>query len=249
MPVQAHHLVGGAHHQVQVMGDHQHAAAVAFAQRADQPVQRRLAGDIHTLHRLVEHQQFGLAQQGARQQYALQLAAGDLLQRVVEHVGRADFFQRGPRHGGADARHQAQETLHAERQGGVHLQFLRHVADSQFRSAPDLAAVRLQQAQHDTNQGGLAGAVGANQRDDFARSHAQVHRVQGVLAVEAHADPAQAQQVIAHAASWQRAHRPTTSTVSVSTRKPTLRAPAIIASLMAACSSSMAVRHSRQIRN
>ncbi|MNC53382.1 hypothetical protein D3C75_1027870 [compost metagenome] len=128
--VQAHHLVGGAHHQVQVVGDHQHAAAVALAQAADQPVQLGLAGDVDALHRLVEHQQFRLAQQGAGQQHALQLAAGDALQRTVDHLGGADFAERRQGAGAVDAGDQAQEAQHRQRQGRLDVQLLRHVADA-----------------------------------------------------------------------------------------------------------------------
>ena len=71
VPIQADHLVGGAHHQVQVVGHHQHAAAMALAQLADQPVQLALAVDVDALHGFVEHQQFGLAEQGAGQQHPL----------------------------------------------------------------------------------------------------------------------------------------------------------------------------------
>ena len=51
--VEAHHLVSGAHDQVQVVRDHQHAAAVAVAQACDQAVQLGLAGDIDALHGLI----------------------------------------------------------------------------------------------------------------------------------------------------------------------------------------------------
>ena len=60
--VEAHHLVGGAHHQVQVVGNHQHAAAVAVAQACNQAIQLGLPGDINALYRFVEHQQFRFAQ-------------------------------------------------------------------------------------------------------------------------------------------------------------------------------------------
>ena len=57
MAIQADHLVGGAHHQVQVVRDHQYAAAMAVAQLSDQAVQLGLAGDVDALHRLIQHQQ------------------------------------------------------------------------------------------------------------------------------------------------------------------------------------------------
>src|SRR3990167_8074352 len=240
MPVEADHLVGGAHHQVQVVRDHQHAATMAVAQLGDQAVQLGLAADVDALHRLVEHQQLRLAQQGAGQQHALQFAAGNALQGAVDHLAGADFRQRRLSAGAIDAGHQAQKTQHAEGQGGIDMQFLRHIADAQFRVAPDAAAIRLEQAEHGAHQGGLAGTVGADQGDDLAGFDAQLHILQHALAAEADANPVEANQRIAHAASWQPAQRPTTSTVCPSTTKPTLCAPLTIAALIAACSSSMA---------
>ena len=79
MAIQADHLVGGAHHQVQIVGDHQHPAAITITQLGDQPLQLGLTGDIDALYRLIEYQQFGLAQQRTGQQHALQLAARDAL--------------------------------------------------------------------------------------------------------------------------------------------------------------------------
>ena len=47
MTVQADHLIGGAHHQMQVMRHHQDAAAITVThQLGDQSVQLGLAGDI-----------------------------------------------------------------------------------------------------------------------------------------------------------------------------------------------------------
>lgn len=54
--IQANHLVGGAHHQVQIVGNHQHAATVTVAQTRDQAVQVGLTRHIDALHRFIEHQ-------------------------------------------------------------------------------------------------------------------------------------------------------------------------------------------------
>ncbi|PNG62028.1 hypothetical protein SC81_23220, partial [Vibrio vulnificus] len=67
-----------------------------------------------------------------------------------------------------DPGYQAEEAQYAERQGGVDVEFLRHVADGKPRPSPALADVRLEQAEHAAYQGGLAGAVGADQGDDLA---------------------------------------------------------------------------------
>ncbi|MNJ63997.1 hypothetical protein D3C77_599300 [compost metagenome] len=59
--IKAHHLVSGAHYQVQVVRNHQHAATMAIAQTCDQAIKLCLAGNIDALHRLIKHQQFRLA--------------------------------------------------------------------------------------------------------------------------------------------------------------------------------------------
>ena len=46
MPVEAEHVVGLAHHQVQVVTDHQHREAMPAAQPGDQLEQRGLADDV-----------------------------------------------------------------------------------------------------------------------------------------------------------------------------------------------------------
>lgn len=94
------------------------------------------------------------------------------------------------------------------------------------------AALRGQQAHDGVQQRGLAGAVGADQGDDFAGLHAQLHILQHRLSAEADANVLQANQRVAHAATWQLAHRPTISTVWLSTLKPTLAALRTMAALM-----------------
>ncbi|MNI90808.1 hypothetical protein D3C73_1483790 [compost metagenome] len=56
MAIQANHLVGSAHHQVQIVGDHQHAAAVTVSQAGDQAIEFGLTRHVDPLYRFVEHQ-------------------------------------------------------------------------------------------------------------------------------------------------------------------------------------------------
>ena len=84
MTVQADHVVGCAHHDLQVVADHQDGAAVARAHRFDAGIERRRRGLVQPRRRLVEDQQVGPVQQRARQEHALKLPArqaGDLLAR------------------------------------------------------------------------------------------------------------------------------------------------------------------------
>src|SRR5690606_29343023 len=63
VPVQTDHGVGGRHHQMQVVGHHQHTATVTVPQPGDQLVEFDLTVHIDPLHRLVQHQQVRFAQQ------------------------------------------------------------------------------------------------------------------------------------------------------------------------------------------
>ncbi|MNT73774.1 hypothetical protein D3C72_2125200 [compost metagenome] len=73
--------------------------------------------------------------------------------------------------------------------------------------------MRLEQAEHHAHQGGLAGAVGADQGDDLAGLEGELHVLQHRIAGEADANAVEADQCVAHAASRHCAHRPTTSTI------------------------------------
>ena len=110
MAIEADHLVGGAHDQMQIVGHHQHATAMAVAQAGNQAVQLGLASDIDALYRLVKHQQLRFAQQGAGQQYALHFATGHTLHGAVDDLFGADFFQRGKGLRPVHARHQTQKA-------------------------------------------------------------------------------------------------------------------------------------------
>ena len=155
-------MVGGRHHQMQLVGHHQNPAPPSLPQVADQIIEFILAVDIHALNRLVQHQQIRFAQQRPRQQRPLHLAAGNRLHRRINngccaHFGQRRLHLRTPRVGA-----EGDEALHCQRQGGVYRQPLRHIAEAQARFAPDPTAIRTDQTQRDPRQGGLARAVGAN---------------------------------------------------------------------------------------
>src|SRR3546814_6655388 len=86
--------VGLAHDDVEIVGDHQDTAAEALADAVDQLVERDLAGEVDTLHRLVEHQQGRPPDLRAGQQRALELAAGELLHRRRREMADADLGER-----------------------------------------------------------------------------------------------------------------------------------------------------------
>ena len=178
--VEADHFVGGRHHQVQIVRHHQHATAMAVTNAGNEVVQLGLAFEIDTLGGFVEYQQLRLAEQRPRQQYALQLTAGKGLQAAVAQMIGTYFLQCSSDVGRSGARRQLQEALHTQRQSGIHLQALRHVADAQVGTAVDSAAAGHHQPESDLHQCGLAGTVGADERQDLALRQMQVYLLQDV---------------------------------------------------------------------
>ena len=59
----------------------------------DQAVEFTLPVDVHVLDGFVENEQFGVAQQGAGEQDALALSAGEALDGMIQKVSRADFIE------------------------------------------------------------------------------------------------------------------------------------------------------------
>jgi len=57
MLVKTQHFIGFGHHQMQVMGNHQHTAAQGMANLINKIIQRHLAGHIYALGRFIQHQQ------------------------------------------------------------------------------------------------------------------------------------------------------------------------------------------------
>src|SRR5580658_1913819 len=94
MVIEADDAVGRGHHQMEIMRDQQDPAPRLIADAADQREELRLPGDVDALRRLVEREKLGLAQQGARHQHALKLAASPRLERTAERVARGDLPQR-----------------------------------------------------------------------------------------------------------------------------------------------------------
>src|SRR5690606_12015844 len=79
--------------------------------------------------------------------------------------------------------------------------FLRHVADARFVAPLELALVRLELAFEQTQQGGFADAVRANQRDLVPARYVQVEILADHLVVEGLAQVLDVQHVLA---AWTR---------------------------------------------
>tara|TARA_B100001964_G_C13997777_1_gene493572 strand:- start:97 stop:579 length:483 start_codon:yes stop_codon:yes gene_type:complete len=95
MLIQANDLIGRGHDHVKIVRYHQHTASPLITKTADQGVKFRLTTDINALHRLIENQQTGIAQQCASQQDPLQFTTGNLLDRTVGDMSDTGFLEHG----------------------------------------------------------------------------------------------------------------------------------------------------------
>ncbi len=134
-----------------------------MAQLVDKIVERHLAVDVNTLGRFIQHQQLRTVEQGAGQQYALRFAAGELLHRRIDQMPRLHALQRWQDVVFTGARAQTQEAANGQRQRGVQMQFLRHIADAQACVTLDNTLCRCYQPENHPHKGRFAGAVGAQQ--------------------------------------------------------------------------------------
>lgn len=192
-------MIGGGHDQMQVMRDHEHGTAALVPGAGDQGVKLFLTGDVHALRGFVQHQQIGFAQQGARQQHALQLAAGKPGHRCFQDMAGADFLQGMFQRGDFQPRHsQIQKTLYVQGQGFAQAQLLRHITHTQAGAALPCTGVWLQQAESNAHQTGFAGTVGADQGKDLAGLKAQIDAVEHAATITAQAYAGKLQQGIRH---------------------------------------------------
>ena len=171
--------------------------------------ERVLGGHVNAGRRLVEQQQFRLLRQRPRDEHPLLLTAREL--------GDVTVLQRAQiecREGGIDGpnvcRLQAREgsqpriaahrddVAHVERERKVDFLGLRDVADRARREGARLppedahaAGIRLDQARDRLEQGGFAGAVGADDPERRPRADLERDAVEREDAVVAHDDPVQ----------------------------------------------------------
>ena len=176
--VQAHDPVGSAHHHMEVVTDHENGAIRVVAHGFDQPIKGGLARLVEPLGRLVQHQEIGAAKKRTCQQDPLQLTAGEIAHLCLAEAGYADLVQYLSallRRGRFAER---QEAVDSERQAAVEGEALGSVADAQGFFGANTASARPQGADQQPKQRGLAGAVGANDGDDFPRCYVDVDLVQ-----------------------------------------------------------------------
>ncbi len=161
-----------------------------------QPLLEQLEGvDVEVVGRLVEDQHVGRQREQPRQQQAVALAARERAHRRVRALGGKQEVAEVAHHmlaaaGGLDplaARADRVGQRGIQRQRAAHLVEVRHL---QPRAQPHPARARLQLAEDQPQQRGLAGAVGADQPDLVA---AQDRRIEALD----DAAPAKAQRHLA----------------------------------------------------
>ena len=176
--VHANDAVALRHNDVQIVADEQDADTARVANAPDKVVQLRLARVVDAAHRLIENEELGLPQERACENDALKLAARELRELLADHACRADLAE-----GGFSLR---RRVLAAEREKArdghgncrIAIEALGGVSDGQTVAARDCSAIGAFQAEQDAHEGGLAGAIGADQRDDLARREIEVHALE-----------------------------------------------------------------------
>ena len=173
-----------------------------------------LGADVEVVGGLVHEQQAGLLGEGARDEHALLLPAGEqpeLAPREGQGAGAVQGLGRDPlvllrgRAEGAGMGDPAQQ--HDVRRGERHLpgELLGHHRDpSGAFPAGELAQVTALEAHlarighegavQDPQRGGLAAAVRSHQAEDLARAHGHVHAVEHLPCAEGMAQTARLQQ-------------------------------------------------------
>ena len=172
--------------------------------------------DVEVVGRLIEQQDVRLADQQPQQLQAAALATGQVADpggqplageaEVLQQAGRGHLLARGDLGDAAFAADQVQHPL----AGGQLSHGLGQVADVDGPTALDPAGVRRQVTGEQPQQGGLAGAVDADQTDPIARSdrpgqigdqgavgdaYGHVGQVEHVLAEPGHREPVELQPV------------------------------------------------------
>jgi hypothetical protein len=99
MAVKADHPVGRRHDHMQIMADHQDSSASVLPHGLDQAVERRLAGLVKALGRLIKDEELWGGEKGARQKHALELTAGERGHLALCHALNPDAGQHLERRG------------------------------------------------------------------------------------------------------------------------------------------------------
>jgi hypothetical protein len=205
-PAVAHHdrAVHERCHRAELVR-HQHHGGPAGHQRAQGPGEQLLVVQVDARRRLVEHEHLRLPGQRAGDQHPLLLPTGEGAAPVVRTFAEPDGVEGVADRSAVGLVQRAEEPSSCQPAGGHDLPHrgrdargragpLRHEADAlPFREPAeggaeerDLAAGDRDQPHHRPDQGGLARAVGAEQRHHLAGADRQVDAAQDRAAAERH---------------------------------------------------------------
>lgn len=183
-------------HQVEVMKDHDHRAAIAMPAQgqADQVADGLFVDGVEGL---VEQDQIGILHQHPGEQGALQLPARERIERPGVETRQPDRAQgrsdRLPVCGAVAAQQapllpqaEGHEILHPRRKAAVEFRQLRQIGDSEARRDPADPAHGPEQAGHALDQRRLAGSVGPHNGGQTAACDDPVQVMDRGMAVITH---------------------------------------------------------------
>lgn len=196
MAVEAHDAVGAGHDEMEVVANEQDPESVGIAQLGDEPVKVRLPRKIDTLHRFVEDEKVGVAEQGTGEERPLQLPAGEGRDLIIRQPGYAEALRDGrDTFGVPAARRESQKAPYAQGKRGVKRETLGHVADPQVGPPPNGSDARSLQSEDNAEQGCLAGAVRSDDGHNLGGSDREGYLRENRAAAESHANASQLHQL------------------------------------------------------
>lgn len=94
MAIQAYNRIGGCHHHMQIVRDHEDATTGLVPDLANQLVKRRLPGKIHALNGLIQNQQVRISGNRTGEKRALKFTAGQVLYFRLHKMRDRNRIQR-----------------------------------------------------------------------------------------------------------------------------------------------------------
>src|SRR5687768_11396443 len=164
---------------VQRVTDHEHRQPIAVVKLAHEPEDLRRRDEVHSVRRLVEHENVRLTHERAGDERPLFLTAGQIRQRIVREVRDPDVVERLDGTPAVVVAGTASESDTVvpphhhdiddlEREVVVDLVALRNVAEAQRRRTRNGAGKRLERAEQRAKDGGLAGPVRPDETEKVA---------------------------------------------------------------------------------
>lgn len=191
MPVQAQHAVAACHDDVQVVADEQNAALARGPEFGNEIIELSLAFEINATRWFVEHDELGVAHQGARQKDALGFATREIGYLAIYQAASTHLIELRFARCAIQRPREAQKPTDSQRNGPIDFEPLGHIARAQIRPPDNFAAINVLKAEQHARHSGFTGTVWADQCDDFTGRHVHVDFVDhdATLAFEAQVAP------------------------------------------------------------